>query len=50
MKQKYRVTLPIDLTDGVVHQAGEIVELDLETATAYRHALIAVPQPKTEDK
>ncbi len=39
--KKFRVTLPIDLGDGVVHQYGEIVELTAEQAVDYSHALIA---------
>jgi hypothetical protein len=48
--KQYRVTLPISLTDGVVHHPGEILDLDIATATLYRHALIAVPQPTAEAK
>ena len=36
----YRVTLPIEI-DGVIHNFGEVVELDLEIAALYAHALIA---------
>jgi hypothetical protein len=35
------VTLPIEI-DGVVYSFGEIVELSLEQAALYAHALIAV--------
>ena len=53
-KKKYRVTLPIDLGDGAVHHPGEILELDLDTAKAYGHALIGADvQPhlkKAEEK
>jgi hypothetical protein len=43
-KRKYRVTLPVDFGDGVIHQHGETVELEMETAKAYAHALIAVAE------
>ncbi|HWE50468.1 MAG TPA: hypothetical protein VG273_11785 [Bryobacteraceae bacterium] len=43
MKSKYRVTLPIDV-NGIVYQHGAIVELDLETAKLYSHALIALEE------
>jgi hypothetical protein len=43
MKRKYRLMLPVEI-DGVVHEYGEVVELDLETAAAYAHALIAVEE------
>jgi transcriptional regulator with XRE-family HTH domain len=36
---KYRVRLPIDFGDGVVHYPGETVEPDANKAKAYRHAL-----------
>lgn len=39
---KYRVTLPIDFGDGVVHWPGETVEPDAKKAQAYRHALFPV--------
>lgn len=39
---KYRVTLPCDFGDGTVHQPGDVVELETETAILYAHALIAV--------
>jgi hypothetical protein len=39
---KYRVTLPVAFEDGIVHQPGEVVELETKTAILYAHALIAV--------
>ena len=41
MTKKFRVTLAIDLGDGVVHQYGEILELSAKAAEDYAHALIA---------
>jgi hypothetical protein len=38
--RKYRVTLPVEI-DGKMYQFGDVVELDLETATQFAHALIA---------
>lgn len=42
--RKYRVTLPIDLGDGVVHNFGEVLALELEQAAQYSHALIALEE------
>ena len=43
MKFKFRVILPVAFpSDGVVHQFGEIVELEAEEAALYSHALILV--------
>lgn len=39
--KKYRVTLPVEI-DGVVYNYGDVVELDLEVAALYAHALIVV--------
>jgi hypothetical protein len=41
--KKYRVTLPVEI-DGKVYSFGEIVELGLEEAALYAHALIAVEE------
>lgn len=46
----YRVTLPIDLGDGVVHQPGEEIDLDLVTANLYPHALIRVESGRRSKK
>jgi 5-enolpyruvylshikimate-3-phosphate synthase len=43
MKRKYKVLLPIDV-DGQIFEFGQIVELDMETASQYSHALIAVEE------
>ena len=40
MKSKFRVLLPIDI-EGRIYEFGSTVELDLETALLYSHALIA---------
>ena len=37
----YRVLLPVEI-DGIVYNFGQVVELDLERAALYAHALIAV--------
>ncbi len=42
-KRKYRVTLPIML-DGQLYEFGREVELDLEQAAQFSHALIAVEE------
>jgi hypothetical protein len=42
--REYRVTLPIDLGDGVVHYPGEELALNLLQATAYKHALLRLAQ------
>jgi hypothetical protein len=47
VKSKYRVILPIDV-DGTVYQHGHIVELDVETAKLYSHALIALEEKGDE--
>jgi hypothetical protein len=39
---KYRVILPVAFDDGVRHEYGETVELDIETAKEYAHALITI--------
>jgi len=41
--KRYRVTLPVEI-DGVVYNFGEIVEVELEVAALYAHALIAVEE------
>jgi transcriptional regulator with XRE-family HTH domain len=41
---KYRVIMPVDVGDGMIHQFGEIIELDLNTAIEYAHALITVEE------
>jgi len=41
--KRYRVTLPVEI-DGVVYNFGEVVELGLEDAALYAHALIAVEE------
>jgi len=41
--REYRVLLPIDV-EGHIYQFGSVVELDLETAKAYSHALLAVEE------
>lgn len=38
--RRYKVTLPIDLGDGVIHLPGEELALNLVQATAYKHALL----------
>jgi hypothetical protein len=38
--KRFRVLLPIEI-DGRIYEFGSVVELDLETALAYSHALIA---------
>jgi transcriptional regulator with XRE-family HTH domain len=38
-RARYRVIMPVTFGDGVMHGHGEIVELDLETALEYAHAL-----------
>jgi len=43
MKKKYRVTLPIEV-DGVFYNYDDVVELDIDAATLYKHALIAVEE------
>lgn len=44
MKKRFRVLLALDLGDGVVHQHGEVLELDAEQAAAYSHALMRVEE------
>lgn len=39
----FRVVLPIDI-DGKLFQFGQTVELDVETAKAYSHALVRVDE------
>jgi transcriptional regulator with XRE-family HTH domain len=41
---RYRVILPVELGDGLVHQPGEIVTLDLPTAKEHCHALLSVEE------
>ena len=43
--KKFKVLLPIDV-NGRIYQHGEQVELDLETAKLYSHALIALAETK----
>jgi hypothetical protein len=45
---KYRVTLPVDI-GGRIWNFGEVVELDIETAAAYAHALIALEDEDGRD-
>lgn len=42
LQGEYRVALPVDFGDGVVHQPGEIVALDASKAKEYAHALRVV--------
>ena len=39
--KKFRVLLPIDV-DGRIYEFDSVVELDLEQAKEYSHALIAI--------
>jgi hypothetical protein len=41
VKERYKVLLPISLEEhgGAIHQPGDEVELDAETALLYAHAL-----------
>jgi hypothetical protein len=41
--RKYRVVLAIEV-DGVAHKYGDVVELELEVAALYAHALIAIEE------
>jgi transcriptional regulator with XRE-family HTH domain len=41
-KTKYRVIAPVDLADGSRYTPGDVVELDLATATTHSHALIRI--------
>jgi hypothetical protein len=41
--KKFRVVLPIEV-DGRIYEFGAVVEMDLETARLYSHALIAVEE------
>ena len=43
MKKTYRVVLPVDI-DGRIYEYGSTIELDIETATLYSHALMAVEE------
>ena len=40
MKTKFRVLLPIDV-EGRIYEFGSVVELSLETAKKFSHALMA---------
>ena len=42
--KKYKVTLPIDLGDGVIHLPGEVLDMGPEQALAYAHALLPVEE------
>lgn len=46
-KRRYRVLLPVEI-DGQIHHFGEFIELDVETATEYSHALVAVDESGEE--
>jgi hypothetical protein len=39
--KRYRVLLPVEI-GGTIYNFGDVVDLDLETAVQYAHALIAV--------
>lgn len=41
-KRQYRVILPVNFEDGVVHHVGETVDVDPAVATLYAHALVEV--------
>jgi hypothetical protein len=45
--KKYRVVLPIEV-GGRIYQFGETIDLDMETAAQYAHALIAVEEEATD--
>jgi hypothetical protein len=47
MKKKFRVLLPIEI-DGRIYEFGSTVELDLETALLYSHALQACEEKEGE--
>jgi len=40
---KYKVLLPIEI-EGRIYEFGSVVELDLDVAKEYSHALIACEQ------
>ena len=46
--KRFRVLLPIDI-EGRIYEFGSTVELDLETALLYSHALIACEEKEVED-
>lgn len=47
MKKRFRVTLPIEV-GGKIFNFGETIEMELEEAAKYSHALIAVDEPEVE--
>lgn len=49
-RSSYRVILPVDLGDAVVHQPGEVINLDLVTANLYSHALMRIEPVRRSKK
>lgn len=47
--KRYLVILPVQLPDNSIHQIGEVIELDEDTALAYRHALVAETQQEEDN-
>lgn len=51
-RRRYKVILPVTFDDGIAHEFGEIIELDISTAMSYSHALLSVEedsaQPSTQ--
>ena len=43
MRRKFRVVLPVEI-DGVIYELDAVVELDVEVAIKYSHALIALDE------
>lgn len=50
IRRSYRVTLPVDLGDGIVHPQGEMIDLDLATAKLHARALIEVESVRRSKK
>jgi hypothetical protein len=46
--RKFRVVLPIEV-DGRIYEFGAVIELDVETARLYSHALIMLDSQAEEE-
>jgi hypothetical protein len=45
--RKYRVLLPIEV-DGVRFEHGDVVQLEMQTAIDFAHALVAIEESEEE--
>lgn len=47
MRGTFRVILPVEI-DGQIYNFGEVIQLDLEAAVGYSHALMSIAQERED--